>query len=168
MHVINKILKKTIKPKYRLAIFDMDQTLVDQTIYEDVFHIMKEFKSLKINMAIASYNPYAAWLCDRYDITKYFDIICGYPHEGKLDHIKTIRNYYKENGVTYDDTEIIFFDDDKKNISDVSRITGIRCITVNPKKGINKNVVNLVNCNQSPLPLPLNELFTDTGSTISS
>jgi magnesium-dependent phosphatase-1 len=141
----DKKLKKPVTQKYRLAIFDMDQTLVDQTIYEDVFHIVKKFKELNIKMAIASYNPHALWLCDRYDITKYFDIICGYPHDGKLGHIETIRNYYKENGVNYDDAEIIFFDDDKNNISDVSRITGIRCVTVDPKKGITKNVINLVN-----------------------
>jgi len=143
MRVINKVLK-TVNSKYKLAIFDMDQTLVDETIYEDVFHIMKEFKSLKINMAIASFNPHAAWLCDRYDITKYFDIICGYQHECKLDHINAIINHYKEMGLNYDYNDIVFFDDDDKNISDVSDITGIKCIKVDSRKGIDRSVVNLV------------------------
>lgn len=129
---------------YKLAIFDMDQTLVDQTIYEDVFFIVQKFKELKIRMAIASYNPYAAWLCDRYDITKYFDIICGYRKNCKMNHINTIKKYYVEQGLNYDDSEIIFFDDNKKNISDVQGSTDIKCVSINPEKGITKDVVNLV------------------------
>jgi hypothetical protein len=47
-------------------------------------------------------------------------------------------------GIKYDDPEIIFFDDDKKNIYDIQNATDIMCIPVNPEKGITKDVINLV------------------------
>lgn len=95
-------------------------------------------------MAIASYNPYARWLCDRYNITKYFDIICGYDSDGKMKHMTEIKLYYQERGIDLDDQVIIFFDDDIENFDDIEKLTKIKCIQVNPNKGITKDMINLV------------------------
>ena len=82
--------------KRKLAIFDMDQTLVDETLYRGVEEILEHLKKNNYRMAIASYNPYARWLCERYSITHYFDIICGYyDPKGKTTHIDEIKLYLK-------------------------------------------------------------------------
>lgn len=140
------MLKQNIilDPKYKLVIFDCDQTLISETIFDDVFEILKQFQNSHINMAVASYNPYAKWLCDRYDITKYFDIICGYASNGKMKHIDEIKLYYRNRGINFNDSEIIFFDDDIKNFDAIKKLTNIKCIPVNPHKGITKDVIQLV------------------------
>lgn len=132
------------KPKYKLAVFDMDGTMFYETIFDDVFDIVKNFKRLNINMAVASYNPCAKWLCDRYDITQYFDIICGYDGDGKMKHMNEIQLHYHKKGINFDENEIIFFDDDIENFNDIQKLTKIRCVPVNPKRGITKDVIDLI------------------------
>jgi hydroxymethylpyrimidine pyrophosphatase-like HAD family hydrolase len=131
----------------KLAIFDFDNTIFYETINETVFEVIQEFKKKKIKLAIASYNPYVKWFCDRYDITMYFDIILGYYNSeksGKNKHINEIRNYYIEYGLIFRDNEIIFFDDDIHNITDVKKQTNIICIHINPNTGITRDVLKLV------------------------
>jgi hypothetical protein len=130
--------------KYSLAIFDLDGTIFYETIFDDVFEILHQFKLNNIKMAIASYNPYAEFFCNRYDITKYFDIICGYTKNNKISHINEIKSYYKNKGTIFTDNEIIFFDDDMNNINDIKNNTNITCIPINPEKGITKDMIKLV------------------------
>jgi predicted phosphatase len=130
--------------RYKLVIFDMDQTLIDETLYLDAEYIIKHFNKFNINMSIASFNKHAQWFCDRYDISKYFDIICGYYNTGKLNHIKKIKEFYNANGYEIYDRDIIFFDDDIINISEVRNNSSITCVKINPKIGINKNVIKIV------------------------
>lgn len=131
-------------PKYNLAIFDLDGTIFYETIFDDVIEILKQLYDNNIKMAIASYNPYAEFFCNRYDITKYFDIICGYTKENKMNHINEIKNHYKKGGIEFNDKEIIFFDDDATNINDIKKNTGIRCISVNSDIGITKEMIQLL------------------------
>jgi predicted phosphatase len=130
--------------KYNLVIFDLDGTIVYETIFDDVFEILHQFKLNNVKMAIASYNPYAEFFCNRYDITKYFDIICGYTKNDKIQHINEIKSHYKNKGTIFTDNEIIFFDDDIKNINDIKKNTNITCVKINTEKGITKDMINLV------------------------
>ena len=130
---------------YKSVIFDLDQTLRGETLFTDAEFVIKELAKNKINMAIASFNKYADWFCNRYDITKYFDIICGYHcNEGKVKHINEIKSFYKNKGISFNDDEIIFFDDDISNIKDIQKNTSITCIDVNPDTGISKDVIYLI------------------------
>jgi hypothetical protein len=95
-------------------------------------------------MAIASYNPHAEFFCNRYHITKYFDIICGYIKNDKIQHINEIKSHYKKKGIIFADSEIIFFDDDMNNINDIKKNTDITCIPINPEKGVTKDIIKLV------------------------
>jgi len=131
-------------PKFNLAIFDLDGTIFYETIFDDVFEILEKLKNSNVKMAIASYNPHAKFFCNRYDIEKYFDIICGYYTDCKISHINEIKSYYKNKGRIFDDKEIIFFDDDNTNISDISIQTKIKCISINPDIGVTKDIINLV------------------------
>jgi magnesium-dependent phosphatase-1 len=131
-------------PKYKLVIFDCDQTLVDQSIYKDVQDVVEKLSQLKIKMAIASYNPYAKWLCDRYDITKYFDIICGYNSDNKMKHMTEIKTYYEKKGFDITEDEIIFFDDDINNFISIEKLTQIKCCYINPDNGVTNDIMNLI------------------------
>lgn len=130
--------------KFNLAIFDIDGTIIDETIFDDIFEILEKLKNNDVKMSIASYNPYAKFFCNRYDIEKYFDIICGYYTDCKIIHINEIKNFYKDKGIIFDDKEIIFFDDNITNINDISLQTNIKCVLVNSKIGVTKDMINLV------------------------
>lgn len=125
----------------KLIIFDMDKTLFDETLYEDIPKILENLHKKRYRMAIASYNPFAKWLCDRYSITKYFDIICGYySHKGKMTHMREIFNFYKKRGYNVNPENTIFYDDDPNNINDIQNKTKITCIKV-PPGGITFNMI---------------------------
>jgi magnesium-dependent phosphatase-1 len=125
----------------QLAIFDMDQTLVDETLYHDVEDVLEHLKKNNIKMAIASYNPYAQWLCERYSITHNFDIICGYHNsKGKMMHIEEIKKYYFKKNKTIPEIEILFFDDDPNNINEIKKHTKIKCVLV-PEGGLTLQLV---------------------------
>jgi phosphoglycolate phosphatase-like HAD superfamily hydrolase len=131
-------------PKYKLVIFDCDQTLVDQSIYKDVQDVVEKLSKLKIKMAIASYNPYAKWFCDRYDITKYFDIICGYNSVNKMKHMTEIKTHYEKKGFDIAEDEMIFFDDDINNFISIEKLTRIKCCYINPDNGVTNDIMNLI------------------------
>jgi hydroxymethylpyrimidine pyrophosphatase-like HAD family hydrolase len=139
-------MKKTNTNRIKLAIFDFDNTIFYETINKDIFEVISVYQKKNIKLAIASYNPYVKWFCNRYGITKHFDIILGYHNEknGKNEHIKEIRNYYAECGLIFHDNEIIFFDDDTNNIDNVKKETNIICIPVNPNTGITLDILKLV------------------------
>lgn len=133
------ISQKQYIPKFKLVVFDLDRTLFYETIFEQVFCILSNLRRLNLCMSIASFNPCAEWLCDRYDIKKYFDHICeGREKYGdsKIDHIQHIRTEYKKQGIEFDDHDIIFFDDDEDNIRQVEKYTNIKCIQVDGNIGI--------------------------------
>jgi predicted phosphatase len=139
--------EKKKEHQFKLAIFDFDNTIFYETINETIFEVIQEFQKKNIKLAIASYNPYVKWYCNRYNITKHFDIILGYhnpKNSGKNKHINEIRNYYMLRGLIFHDSEIIFFDDDIHNITDVRKQTNISCIHINPDTGITRDVLKLV------------------------
>ena len=137
-------------PKYKLAIFDMDQTLFHETIYPNVKSILRTLKNANVRMAIASFNEHAKWLCDRYDISKYFDIIeegyCSGTQDvpGKMNHINNIKKYYTNTDQSMMESDMIFFDDDPQNILDIKENTFITCVKVDPSIGIKKNIIELI------------------------
>jgi predicted phosphatase len=140
-------MEKKKEQKIKLAIFDFDNTIFYETINENIFEIISVYHKKNIKLAIASNNPYVKWFCNRYDITKHFDIILGYYNPDKLGknkHIKEIRSYYADHDLIFHDNEIIFFDDDETNITDVKKETNITCIHINSDTGITRNVLKLV------------------------
>ena len=123
----------------KFIIFDFDQTLFDETIYPDAISIIKKLKLNNIHLSIASFNPYAAWLCDRYDISRFFDIICGYKADEKNQHIADIKEYYAAHSIQFNEKNAVFFDDDLRNINFVRNKTNIKCVNVS--NGITSNLV---------------------------
>lgn len=115
--------------------FENDK-LIDQNgrwiqLYPEVPAILELIKSKGTIMAIASRSNEPTWamqLLRIFDIEKYFDIIEIYPG-CKTEHLKMIQ-------IRVDTPyhQIIFFDDEERNINDVESI-GVVCARVN--NGIN-------------------------------
>jgi len=122
--------------KYKIIVFDLDQTLIDGTIYKDVIDILDRLKKSGYLLSIASFNRCARILCDRYDITKYFDIICGYSDFDKISHFNTIVQYYKFRQVDFKHEEIIFFDDQYMNFVLLKPVFNVKCYLINPDVGL--------------------------------
>lgn len=110
--------------------------LIDQTgrwirLYPDVPAILKILKSKGFKIAIASRTIEPTWavqLLRLFDIEEYFDIFEIYPGS-KTEHLKMIQ---KKTEIQY--RQIVFFDDEERNIKDVESL-GIVCVLVN--NGIN-------------------------------
>ena len=119
----------------KLVIFDFDQTLFNETLNKDVPKIINLLQQNNIKMSIASYNPYVMWFCKRYDIDKYFDFIYGYRSFSKISHVNKIKMDYLEKNIYFSNKDILFIDDDAKNVHDISMLRGIESIKV-PKSGI--------------------------------
>ena len=130
---------------HKLVIFDLDQTLIDETLYSEAENIILKLSKQNINMSVASFNKHATWFCKRYSIDKYFDIICGYKSASKMEHITEIKRFYDSKGLFYLDKNIIFFDDDADNIKEVRTKSGIACVKVNPDTGLKKNDIISMN-----------------------
>lgn len=127
---------------FKLVIFDLDQTLRGETLFDDAEYVIKELAKNDMRMAVASFNKYADWLCGRYGIDKHFDIICGYYDErGKITHINQIKEHYKSRNININDTDIIFFDDDEHNINNVRNNSDITCVKVDPSIGLQRDLL---------------------------
>ena len=105
-------------------------------LYDDVIYILEELKQRgKIIVAASrTYQPdWAQDLMHLLDIDKYFDLKEIYPRS-KDKHFNRIRNHFE---IPYD--EMVFFDDEYRNINDVSRL-GVETVFV--KNGIKRNLVH--------------------------
>ena len=61
-----------IPSSVEVIIFDLDKTLINETICKETETVLQKLKEQQYSLAIASYNAYAKWFCDRYNISKYF------------------------------------------------------------------------------------------------
>ena len=115
--------------------------LLDQSgdwirLYPDVINIFEELKNRDKIIVAASrtYRPdWAQDLLHLLDICKYFDLKEIYPSI-KTKHFDNIQSHFK---IPYH--EMVFFDDEHRNIEDVSRL-GVEAVLVN--NGISKGLVN--------------------------
>jgi len=124
----------TSKTPICVIIFDLDQTLINETICKDTLQVLQELKNHQYSLAIASYNKYAKWFCDRYDITKYFDMIEAKFDSTKIHHLKNIMEFYK-----VPSSKIAFFDDRQRNCNIAQNKLHIKSYKVNKHYGIRLN-----------------------------
>jgi predicted phosphatase len=119
------------KSQIKVIIFDLDQTLINETICKETENVLQKLHEQQYNMAIASYNLCAKWFCDRYDISQYFGIIHTGPGPTKISHIKNIMHHYH-----VIPSEIVFFDDKRKNCNIIQQNLNITSIQVDKHCGI--------------------------------
>ena len=119
------------KSRIKVIIFDLDQTLINETICKETEDVLQKLHQQQYNMAIASYNSCAKWFCDRYDISQYFGIIQSKPGPNKIDHIKNIMHHYQ-----ISPSEIVFFDDKSKNCTVIQQQLNITSFQVDKRCGI--------------------------------
>lgn len=125
----------TSPPYYREngAIRDEDGRSI--TLYPDVIPILDELASQDVALAVASrtYAPdWANELMELFGIKKYFQNFEIYPGS-KIEHFQSLQ---LKTGICFD--EMIFFDDEYRNIDEVGRL-GVNAVYV--ENGINKSIV---------------------------
>lgn len=114
-------------------IFDSDHRHIK--LYGQVMEILSGLKKHQIQLAVASrtHAPEIAFeLMKRFNIIDYFTICEIYP-SSKIAHFNKIQ---QKTSLPYH--KMYFFDDEHRNIEDVSSI-GVNCIFV--KNGINKQLI---------------------------
>lgn len=129
---LNLSKKQNITTSVEVIIFDLDKTLINETICKETETVLQKLKERQYSLAVASYNAYAKWFCDRYNISKYFDIICANPAETKISHIKSIMQFYN---IT-DTSKMVFFDDKYSNCHIIQSELQIPSIKVDKQCGI--------------------------------
>lgn len=115
--------------------------LLDQSgdwirLYPDVVNILEELKSRDKIIVAASrtYQPgWAQELLHLLDIDNYFQLKEIYP-SSKIQHFKRIQNHFN---ISFN--EMVFFDDEYRNIEEVGRL-GVETVFV--KNGISLNHLN--------------------------
>ena len=121
-----------LSPPFRIR----DDQVVDRLgarirLYEDVQAILNDCDSRDIPMALASRTQEPDWareLLDLLGITDRFAYAEIYP-ASKFSHFSSLKS---DSGIAYE--EMLFFDDEMRNIHDVSQL-GVTCIHV--PNGIN-------------------------------
>ncbi len=105
-------------------------------LYPDVLNILNNLKEQNIAMALASRTSAPSWakqLLNLLDIEYYFEHQEIYPGS-KVQHFSQLQ---KASGISY--SEMIFFDDEMRNISEVGSL-GVHAVYV--ENGINGYLVN--------------------------
>lgn len=121
--------------------FRKNGKLLDQSgnwirLYPDVIKILNLLKTKNRYIVAASRTFEPEWAQDLIhllDINKYFDLKEIYPGS-KVQHFQQIQNYFN---IPY--SEMIFFDDEYRNIEEVGRL-GVK--TILAKNGVQFNDVN--------------------------
>jgi len=104
-------------------------------LYPATIRVLEDLTSKDKIIVAASRTHQPAWaneLLSIFDIDKYFahkEIYAG----SKISHLKNIHEIFNE---PYD--QIVFFDDEQRNISDVAKL-GVTCIEVN--NGISQHLI---------------------------
>ncbi len=147
---------------YKLAVFDLDFTVWDAggvwcdclrppfrlqegrtldsagalvRVYEDIPWALQKLEGLGIDLAIASRTTQPQWareLLDLLDLRRHFSFEEIYP-SSKLRHFSALR---KATG--YDYSEMLFFDDELRNIEEVGGL-GVRSVLV--RNGFNRGLL---------------------------
>ncbi len=104
-------------------------------LYDDVFQILEQLDRRQIPLAVASRTTTPDWaseLMDLFDIKRFFKYFEIYPGS-KINHFYALK---AKTGLSYRD--MIFFDDEYRNIDEVSRL-GVRTVFV--QDGINEGLM---------------------------
>ncbi|WP_297092651.1 magnesium-dependent phosphatase-1 [uncultured Draconibacterium sp.] len=104
----------------------LDQSGSEMQLYPEVIGIFDELQKNDKKIAAASRTFEPGWAQDLlhlFDINKYFDLKEIYPGT-KVAHFKKIQNHFK---LPY--TEMVFFDDEYRNIHEVSKL-GVKAVLV--------------------------------------
>lgn len=121
-------MDRKIISNFKIAIFDLDGTLWDcKKIFDDVIEILQSLKNNGIKIYIASYNLEADICCDKLSIKAYTDGIFFGQCISKIGMVKIIME--KNKGIKSED--IIYFDDDANNITNVNKFTGVNAQLIN-------------------------------------
>ncbi len=114
-------------------VYDAEQRKI--MLYPDVINILSYLKNKNIKIAIASRTEEPEWakeILDLFDIRHLFDYEEIFP-DRKTTHLKNIS---QKSGIRYE--EMIFFDDEERNIEDVEKL-GVKSILL--KNGISIDIV---------------------------
>jgi HAD superfamily phosphatase (TIGR01681 family) len=124
--------------KYKLIIFDLDSTLLNNykcKLYDDVIYILDYLKNNKYKIALASYNINADEHLKRHNIFKYFDIIKFENWRKKYDKKDNmLQQIVSESEIEPND---ILFIDDNSEIVSWAESNDFNVYKVNGYKGIN-------------------------------
>jgi FMN phosphatase YigB (HAD superfamily) len=125
---------------FKIAVFDLDETLWDGTkLFYDTQYILSTLKSCGIKLYIASFHLDARTCCKDLNIEHYFDDILYGRDKTKLEMIKIIINKFGADD-NIAETDVIFFDDNQTNITDVKKNSSIKTVLVGTR-GINWNYI---------------------------
>lgn len=105
-------------------------------LYPDVLAILEKLDDQNVILGVASRTSAPDWadeLMQLFDIKKYFEHFEIYPGS-KINHFKSLK---EKAGLAYED--MIFFDDEYRNIHEVSQL-GVEAVIV--EDGINMNILN--------------------------
>lgn len=114
-------------------ILDEDQRKI--TLYPDVRDILENLQTQNFTLGVASRTGEPDWadeLMQLFDIKKYFDHFEIYPGS-KVNHFQSLQ---KKTALDYQ--QMIFFDDEYRNIEEVSRL-GVEAVFV--EEGLNIEIV---------------------------
>ena len=113
------------RPKYKLYVFDLDDTLiVGNRLAHDTHAVLTELKTRKYKMCVASNNESARHILQNLHVEHYFDHIIGHydeHHKGK--HLRQIEVHYPN---IYPH-EIVLFDDLQENVIEARKLGIRRC-----------------------------------------
>ncbi len=148
--------------EYKLVVFDLDFTLWDSggvwcdclqppfskregqvydasgamvRVYEDIPWALRTVEEMGLDLAIASRTSQPTWareLLDLLGLRHYFSYDEIYP-SSKLRHFAELKA-----STGYDYSEMLFFDDEPRNISEVGEL-GVRCVLVT--NGFNRGLL---------------------------
>lgn len=113
---------------FKLAIFDLDETLWDgSSLYPDTKSILTTLKLQGMHLYIASFNPDAPKTCDNLGIHQYFNNIEYGSGKSKYQMIKEILKKHP----TIPERDIVFYDNDADNVADVKKRLNINVVHIN-------------------------------------
>lgn len=135
----------TNPPYFRHNDTILDDDRREIKLYPDVMNILEEMAIMNIDMAVASRTGAPDWayeLMEMFDIKKFFSYFEIYPGS-KVFHFGSLRR-----STGYDYQQMIFFDDEIRNIEEVGRL-GVETVYV--ENGISLQMIRQRISNDLPL-----------------
>jgi len=128
--------------KYKLVIFDLDLTLLYAgKLYCEVLYILNFLRTNNVLIALASYNSNADGELRYHGIDDFFQYILyeDWHEKNSLDwKHQMLSEILSLSGIP--SNESVFFDDNNNNLNTARRL-GITAVEVNPKTGVNMELI---------------------------